>query len=99
MSQFLEQYPIIATIFGFGLAIAAGAIDLVVLRNRALAIVFWLWGFPLAVTPIVMKESWGDIRWFAGFAIAVLYLISVVKVYVALVPGQPERPMAEDEED
>ena len=96
MSQFLEQYPIIAAIFGFGLAIAAGAIDLVVLRNRALAIVFWLLGFPLAITPIVMKDAWGDIRWFAGFAIAVLYLI-LVKVYVALVPEQPERPMAEDE--
>ena len=98
MGQFVEQYPIIASLGGFLIAILAGAIDLVVLKNRVLAIVFWLWGFPLTVTPIFLKESWGDIRWFLGAAIAILYVISVVAIYRLLTPERSERPLSADED-
>jgi len=97
MSDFIEQYPIIATIIGFVLAVMAGAIDLVVLKNRALAILFWVLGFPLTVTPIFSKESWGDLRWLIGAVIGILYVIAVIWVYRVLAPEASERPVPEDE--
>lgn len=96
MGHLIEQYPIIATLVGFVLAVTAGAIDLVVLKNRALAILFWVVAFPLTVTPSFSKESWGDSRWFIGAGIGVLYVIAVVWVYRVLAPGPAEDPVAED---
>lgn len=97
MGHLIEQYPIITSLIGFIVAIVAGAVDLIVLKNRVLAIVFWVWGFPVAVMPILWKESWGDIRWFLGAAIGVIYVIAAIWVYRVLAPEPSERPAAEDE--
>lgn len=95
MGYFIEQYPIIASLAGFLAAIMSGAIDLIVLKNRVLAILFWMWGFPLAVTPIFLQESWGDLRWFFGAVIGVLYVIATIWVYRVLAPEPSESPVAE----
>lgn len=97
MGHFIEQYPVVASLIGFLVAIVAGAVDLIALKNRALAIVFWVLGFPLTVTPIFSKESWGDFRWFIGAGIGILYVIAVIWVYRVLAPEPSERPVAEDE--
>lgn len=96
MSSFIEQYPIIASLLGFVLAIAAGAIDLVVLKNRALAIVFWVLCFPLTVTPILSKESWGNLRWLLGLVVAAAYMGTVVWIYRILVHAKHSEAAEED---
>lgn len=96
MNGFIEQYPIIATIAGFFLAVMAGAIDLVVLRNRALAILFWVLGLPLTITPIVSKVSWGDFRWLLAILVAALYVGTVLWIYRTLAPGKHEEAAEED---
>lgn len=97
MSDFIEQYPIIASLLGFVLAVAAGAIDLVVLQNRALAIAFWVLCFPLAVTPILSKQSWGDLRWFLGLVVAAAYLSAVVWIYRVLVHAKRSEKTGEEQ--
>lgn len=84
MGQFVEQFPILSSLGGFIVALVAGAIDLVMLKNRILAIVIWVWGFPLTIAPILLQEAWGDFRWPLGLAVAILYGISVVTIYRAL---------------
>lgn len=88
MNYFIENYPIVASFVAFAVATIAGAVDLIVLKNRALAILFWLWGFPVVIMPIVWKESWGDFRWLLGAVVAALYVGAVIKIYSILAPDK-----------
>ena len=52
----MQQHPITATCVAFIVAIFAGVIDLVVLKNRTVALIFWGFGLIFVVTPVLSIE-------------------------------------------
>jgi hypothetical protein len=97
IADFFQHHPVMAGLITFPLAVLAGVLDLLVLKNRATAIVFWVFGFFPVAMPIYGADSLGGLRWFFGTAITILYAIVVIVAYRVFEPEKPEATAEDDE--
>jgi len=84
MEAIFIEYPAWASFVGLIVFVLAGAIDLIVLKNRALAFLFWTIGFFVVLAPLINLPSLGGVEVLLIVFFGVAYCLAVYKAYGAL---------------
>lgn len=98
VANFYRHYPIIAGLITFPFAVLAGLLDLIVLKRRPVAWIFWLFGFFPVAMPIYGDKSLGGARWLFGALVTILYVL-VISFIDRSLRAEKSEPIADDSRD
>jgi hypothetical protein len=83
MEAIFTEYPVLASIIGSTVFVVVGAIDLIVLKNTAIAFLFWVIGFFVALAPLINLPSLGGVEVLLIVIFGVAYIFAVYRTYRA----------------
>jgi hypothetical protein len=81
MESLFTDHPIVASGIGFVIFVLLGVVDLLVLRNRTIALLFWILGFFVVLSPLVNLPSLSTFEWFLILCLGVVYVVVVYRTY------------------
>ena len=84
MELIFTEHPFLASAIAAFVFLLAGTVDLIVLKYRVIAILFWVLGFLLTMSPLFGMKFAEVSDSLLIIAIGCIYVFLVRKIYVAL---------------
>lgn len=84
MAAIFAEYPILSSVIALVVFVIAGAVDLIVLKNKAVAFVLWVFGFFVVLAPLTNLPAIEGVEALLIVLFAAFYIFAVYKTYDTL---------------